>query len=436
MGGGGGMVGSSGGSPGATGGANASGTGGGPEAGSGGSPGSGGRSGSGGSPGSGGSGGSPAVSSGGTQGSGGRAASGGSPGSGGSAGAAGTTGSGGRASGGSATGGGPGGGAAGRGSGGAGSGGAGGGRSGSGGSGSAGTVYSQCRFHFGTIDSVAKNNSAMIAQLDFFTPGWMGQQDTFDMQYVCDEAKAGATFAAQVPAIVAYVAAFYAKRHDNLKDCNASGSQQDLCTVGAGFITDNLAKIVATYESYAAGFAACYGTTRPIIFMMEPDFYQYTISNQQRPWTVDTAGTIMSMFVGAIRKHLPNAVFSMDISPWVAPNDGSDNGQQWYSHFDMTQFTFINTSGGSTQADNARIRGDMMTWAGVSKVTGKPIMADTGYGVNGSSAGPDPAWDAPANINARITDGVVSISQYNPASTWGTTITGIRGQLGTPRFCP
>jgi len=276
----------------------------------------------------------------------------------------------------------------------------------------------------------------MIAQLDFFTPGWMGQQDTFDMQYVCDETKAGAAFAAQVPAIVAYVAAFYAKRHDNLKDCNASGAQQDLCTVGAGFITDNLAKIVATYESYAAGFAACYGTTRPIIFLMEPDFYQYTISNQQRPWTADTAGMIMSMFVGAIRKHLPNAVFSMDISPWVAPNDGSDNGQQWYSHFDMTQFTFINTSGGSTQADNARIRGDMMTWAGVSKVTGKPIMADTGYGVNGSSAGPDPAWDAPANINARIADGVVSISQYNPASSWGTTISGIRAQLNAPRSCP
>ena len=381
-----------------------------------------------------------ALGSGGTPGSGGRVASGGAPGSGGigtvgSGGAPAPMGSGGHASGGSASGGSAAGGQP-AGTGGKGSGGAGAGGAASGGTTGAGTVYGQCRFHFGTIDTIAKSNPSMIAQLDFFTPGWMGQQDTFDMQYVCDETKSGAAFAAQVPAIVAYVAAFYAKRHDNLKDCNASGAQQDLCTVGAGFISDNLAKIVATYESYAAGFAACYGTTRPIIFMMEPDFYQYTISNQQRPWTADTAGMIMSMFVGAVRKHLPNAVFSMDISPWVAPNDGSDNGQQWYSHFDMTQFTFINTSGGSTQANNARIRGDMMTWAGVSKVTGKPIMADTGYGVNGSSAGPDPAWDTPANINARISDGVVSISQYNPASTWGTTIAGIRQQLGTPRSCP
>jgi hypothetical protein len=33
-------------------------------------------------------------------------------------------------------------------------------------------------------------------------------------------------------------------------------------------------------------------------------------------------------------------------------------------------------------------------------------------------------------------DGVVSISQYNPASNWGTTIAGARGQLSTPIVCP
>jgi hypothetical protein len=77
-----------------------------------------------------------------------------------------------------------------------------------------------------------------------------------------------------------------------------------------------------------------------------------------------------------------------------------------------------------------------MTWSGVHQVTGKPILADTGYGANGGSAGPDAAWDVPANINARIADGVVSISQYNPSSSWGSTISGIRSQLSTPSICP
>jgi hypothetical protein len=299
-------------------------------------------------------------------------------------------------------------------------------------------VFSQCRFHFGTIDTIAKASPAMIPQLDFFTPGWMGQKDTFDMSSVCTEANSGGALASQVPVIVAYVAAFWVKRHNGLCDCNVTtcGTNNDLCHAGAADINSNLTAILNVYKSYAQGLAGCYGTTRPIVFEMEPDFYQYTNSSQSAAWTGAQAGTIMSQFVNAIKASLPNAVFSMDISPWVAPNDGGDNGKTWYANFDMSLFTFINTSGGSTDAATAKIRGDAMTWAGVHQVTGKPILADTGYGINGSSAGPDPAWDTPANINARIADGVVSISQYNPASTWGTTISGNRSQINTPPTCP
>jgi hypothetical protein len=78
----------------------------------------------------------------------------------------------------------------------------------------------------------------------------------------------------------------------------------------------------------------------------------------------------------------------------------------------------------------------MMTWAGVSRVTGKPILADTGYGVGGMSAGHDASWDSAANINARIADGVVAITQYNPNSSWATTIGNVRAQIATPPFCP
>jgi hypothetical protein len=118
-------------------------------------------------------------------------------------------------------------------------------------------------------------------------------------------------------------------------------------------------------------------------------------------------------------------VFSMDLSPWM-PN----NGRDWYANFNMMDFTFINTSGGGTDANNTRIRSNNdMTWAGVHQVTGKPILADTGYGAAGSSAGHDANWDVVANINARIADGVMSISQYNPNSNWGSTIQQIRPQL-------
>ncbi|HLK91773.1 MAG TPA: hypothetical protein VKZ18_17920 [Polyangia bacterium] len=318
-----------------------------------------------------------------------------------------------------------------------------GGVSGTGGTMTADKVFNPCRFHFGTIDTIATANPSMIPQLDFFTPGWMGQSDTFDMSSVCKEATGSGALANQVPVIVAYVAAFYVKRHNGLCDCNVTtcGTNNDLCHKGAADITAAMSSILAVYKSYAQGFASCYGTTRPIVFEMEPDFYQYTGSSESSPWTFAQAGQIMGQFVAAMKQYLPNAAFSMDISPWVGTNnntgsDGSDNGKNWYSNFDLTQFTFINTSGGSTDAATAKIRSDAMTWAGVSQVTGKPILADTGYGVNGSSAGPDPAWDSPTNINARITDGVISISQYNPSSSWGSTISSDRSQLNTPKFCP
>jgi hypothetical protein len=295
-------------------------------------------------------------------------------------------------------------------------------------------VFGSCRFHFGAIDRFARDNPSIRAELDFFTPGWMGLRDTFDQSYVCDDTEPGGPLEGLVPVVVAYVAAFYAKRHNGLNDCNVGSP--DLCTHGASFIKQNLSSILDVYRSYAQGYAQCYGTTRPIVFEMEPDYYQYTYDTQTDPMAPAEAGSIMSQFVGVIGEHLPNAVFSMDISPWVAPNNGSDHGASWYSNFDMSLFTFVHTSGGSTDATSATIRGsNNMTWAGVGAASGKSVLADTGYGVNGSSEGHDSNWDNPNYINQRIADGVISISQYNPNSNWGATIAQIRSQLDAPAGC-
>jgi hypothetical protein len=302
---------------------------------------------------------------------------------------------------------------------------------GAGGSGQGGKVFEECRFHFGAIREYALDHASIRDQIDYFTPGWMGLQNTFDQGYVCDDLKGA--LAGKVPVVVAYVSAFYAKREQNLHDCNVG--QPDLCTYGADIIKNHLETIVGVYSDYARGYAACLGD-RPIVFEMEPDFYQYTLSNQTSPLTPQEAGQIMKRYVEAMKEHLPNAYFSMDISPWVPPNNGSDNGADWYSNFDMSMFKLINTSGGGTEANNTKIRSsNNMTWAGVSMVTSKPVLADTGYGVNGASAGHDAVWDVVSNINARINDGVIGITQYNPNADWGSTIASIRSQLAEPKFC-
>jgi hypothetical protein len=290
-------------------------------------------------------------------------------------------------------------------------------------------VFSQCRFHFGTIDSKAKNNAALVQQLDMFTPGWIGQSDQFDMKYLCDEAVS--PFGGVVPAMVSYVIAFAARRDQGLEDCNVSGNT-NLCKYGATYIRGNRERILRLYEVYAKGFASACGTTRPLIWMMEPDYYQYTVGGDAQALSPKEAGELMTQIVGIVKQNLPNAVFSLDVSPWM-PNDGRD----WYPNFTLADFTFIHTSGGGTEAGNTRIRNtDSMTWRGVHEVTGKPILADTGYGVAGMSAGHDANWDVAANINARIGDGVISISQYNPNANWAQTIQQVRPQLMTISNCP
>jgi hypothetical protein len=216
-----------------------------------------------------------------------------------------------------------------------------------------------------------------------------------------------------------------------MADCNATNAgctpASDLCTKGAAYIRANFTSVILPeYQAYAQAFAQYCGTTRPIIWEMEPDYYQYYDAAQGGdPLTGAEAANYMLQMTSAVKAILPNAVFSMDISPWEA-----NNGCDWYSFFNMSQFTFVSTSGGGTLANSANIRTGENTWAGVNQCSGKPILADTGYGAAGGSAGPDPAWDVPANINARIANGVISITQYNPtAATWGATIATNRPQL-------
>jgi hypothetical protein len=389
--------------------------------------------------------GSSAAASGGTVGKAGTGGTGGGAGAATTAGSAGTgtagnVGTGGSGGSGAGSGAGSGGNAGMAGTGGGGNGGVAGGNGGSSGSGNGGAeAFSSCRFHFGTIDSIAKDGgSNLISQLDFFTPGWM-LGDSFDQSYVCDETKAGGALEGKLPIVVAYLAAGIVKRRHGICDCNVStcGSGNDLCRQGAALVKQNKQSILDAYRSYSQGYAGCYGTSKPIVFVMEPDFYQYTISDQSMPWTPTEAGQIMSEFVAALKTSLPNARFSIDASPWVAPNNGSDHGANWFSNFDMSLFTFVNTSGGGTNANTDKIRSENnMTWAGLRQASGKPILADTGYGANGVSAGEDPNWNLAENINARIADGVISISQYNPGSGWANAISSVRGQLATPSTCP
>jgi hypothetical protein len=314
-----------------------------------------------------------------------------------------------------------------------------GGTLGSGGSGNGGAtsapLFGDCRFHFCAGDWTT--TAAIRSEIDYFTSGWLLGVD-FNHGGVCTESASGGALDSKLPVMVSYIAADYVKHTHNLCDCNVTtcgssgGRTNDLCNYGAQYITQDWAAILNLYKSNSDGFANCMGG-RPIVFEMEPDWYQYAGSSQTQAWSAAQTGTNMTALVNAMKSNGKlKAFFSVDISPWIP-----DNGSGWYSNFDLSLFTFGNTSGGGTDANNVRIRStNGMTWAGVAGAIGKPILADTGYGAAGAAAGEDANWNVAANINARMADGVVGICQYNPGDSWGSTITGVRSQLNKPRYCP
>jgi hypothetical protein len=289
---------------------------------------------------------------------------------------------------------------------------------------------SACKFNFGA--SWNGPDAAYPASMDYVTI-WAGSDEDFNRYWIgamLTACKPGGKLAGKTPVYYSYIIAFTARRDLQLKDCNVG--TPNLCEQGANYMRQRKDRILAQYEKYASETAKLWGTQEPILWMMEPDYYQYASDSKQQggPLSFQEAGAYMGDLVAAVRKHLPNAVFSMDISPWVA------NPAAWFGAFKMSDFTYINTSGGGTEADNARIRmANPMTWKSVHDLTKKPIIADDGYGVAGSSTGHDGSWDVASNLKARMGDGVIAITQANPKADWNATLTGLKPQLGPIEGC-
>ena len=283
---------------------------------------------------------------------------------------------------------------------------------------------SACKFNFGM--SFQGAGYAYPAELDYATV-WIGSSENFNVNWdgaLLNACKPGGKLAGRTPVYYAYVIAFTARRDLGLKDCDVG--TPNLCQQGANFIRQQRARILAQYAKFASESAKIWGTQNPIVWLMEPDYYQYFSGRSQEggPLTYAEAGALMDEIVATVKKSLPNAVFSLDISPWIS------NPSTWYGAFKMDAFTYINTSGGRTDADDARIRKEnTMTWKAIHDLTRKPIIADDGYGVAGASTGHDTTWDKTANLNARIGDGVVAITQANARTDWNAVIAANRGQL-------
>lgn len=304
--------------------------------------------------------------------------------------------------------------------------------------------FDPCKFNFG--ESWEGPNSSYAAQTDYVTI-WIGdgggknEYNTYwegDMLRKC-KAGSGHAIAGKTPVFYSYMIAFLARNKGGLKDCDVAGmnASNSLCVNGAKYIKENRALILQKYDEFSKGAAKDYGTTSPIIWLLEPDILQYHEATsywgtQTDPLSLAEMKSLVNDIVAKIKTNMPNAKISFDISPWLGGTDWQAAHTEWWNNVASAGFAYRNTSGGRTQGNNARIRSDannLTTWAGIKSISKLPIIADDGYGVGGASNSDWYEWVDAANLNARIADGVVALSIQKPASDYNSKIAAVRPLL-------
>lgn len=81
--------------------------------------------------------------------------------------------------------------------------------------------------------------------------------------------------------------------------------------------------------------------------------------------------------VAKIKRILPNSLISWDIRPSLSKS----SMKTWWSYFkNSSDIDFINTSGAKSHGNSSSISGagNELTWAFMSSLTGKKIIADNG----------------------------------------------------------
>jgi len=278
-----------------------------------------------------------------------------------------------------------------------------------------------------------KGNGLDYSAVDYIAM-WIGQiengNNNFNLYWHGDMLRTAKQLN-KFPVYYGYIIAFYARRLANLQDCDVHGSN-NLCTHGSKFIREHRADIIKLYKQYASESAKIMGRNSEFVWLLEPDLWQYYGNNRQAGGPLDGPylRKLFDEIAEAIKSELPNSKISWDISAWI----GEDGMRKWWGYFASSpHINFINTSGGKSVANSPNIKHNELRWAFVSQLTGKKIIADTGYGVAGNSEGHNYEYDKVDNLKQRINDGVIALTQSNARGDWKNSLGSIRQAL--PKLC-
>jgi hypothetical protein len=239
-----------------------------------------------------------------------------------------------------------------------------------------------------------------------------------------------------VPVYYAYIIGYYA--HANgIVDGNQCPSSNPNCpnltNDGASFVKAHRSTIVQAYANYAKQSYAVW-PTKPLVWLLEGDFVQFTDSAQSSPLTVTEAAQLAADITCAIKGNMPNAVVAVNQSTW---NTDQVTNSYWNAmksvgvRYDFAWTTGVATNNGffNTGVTASTYNGATATYAYLHQVSGKKIFVDDGCGGNTNE---DWSPSSAATLNARIASGVMAFNHCASLETnYQSLITALKPQLNS-----
>jgi hypothetical protein len=265
-----------------------------------------------------------------------------------------------------------------------------------------------CEFAWGRDDP--GGSLASYAELDFMSK-WVGYELKADGSLPsCDGCKWLSGEVAKTPLIPIYYAYFvgFLGKANGLPDQNEAPDKPNLATHAAQLVRDKRAQLIDIYASYAKQSAAVW-PDKPLVWLLEGDFVQYTRESQTNPLTMAELGELARDITCAIKGNMPKAVVAINHSTW---NSDEVTNEFWgamdKANYDLVWTTGVANNDGFFEqtATPSVYNKSTAKYAYVSEKTRRKILVDTSFGL--SAMADTWASATPEALNARIADGVIA----------------------------
>ena len=279
-----------------------------------------------------------------------------------------------------------------------------------------------CKFAWGIADPGGSLASYSYLQfVSYWVDSSISASGTYSRCNACNWLQSNVAPTNLIPAYYAYIIGFLA--HANgIVDGNQSGSKK-LTTDGAALVKSKYQAIIDAYAWYAKETAKVW-PSKPLVWLLEGDFVQFTDKGQSSPMTYTEIGKLASDIACAIKVNMPNAVVAINHSSWNA----NEVTQSYWGAMKDVDYDLVWTTGvGNNQgfiaagANSGTYNAATATYAYLRNTTGRAILVDTSAGA--SAAGDSWSTASASDLNARIAEGVIA------ANITGTAPGGLSGNI-------